>query len=175
VIAGDEFRRVLGHYSTGVTVITAVTDKGPVGMACNSLTAVSLDPPLILLCPARTSETWPLIRNAGQFVVNVMAREQEDVTRRFARKDTDRFGAVGSHPRDRGLGLDGAVAWIECEIEQEYDAGDHTIVVARVHALDAPDEGEPLVFFRGRYGSFAHSESGEGTRMHVPAYSAKRA
>ncbi|CAN5304379.1 flavin reductase family protein [soil metagenome] len=154
MISGDEFRRALGNYPTGVTVITATTESGPVGMACNSLTAVSLDPPLVLVCAAHTSETWPLIQETGHFVVNVMADDQADTTRRFARKGTDRFTTVGLHQRSHGIGLDGAVAWIECTIQDEHRAGDHTIVVGRVLELEAPDQREPLVFFRGGFGSF---------------------
>lgn len=158
MISSDKFRRVLSHYATGVTIVTAVTESGPVGMTCNSVTAVSLDPPLILLCPARTSDTWPLIAQAGQFVVNVMARDQETLVRQFARKDADRFAGVATHDREHGVGLDGAVAWIECVTEHEHEAGDHTIAVAKVLRLDAHLERDPLVFFRGKYGSFHHGE-----------------
>ncbi|STZ58547.1 flavin reductase family protein [Mycolicibacterium tokaiense] len=154
MISGNEFRRALGNFPTGVTVITAATDSGPVGMACNSMTAVSLDPPLVLVCTAHTSETWPLIRATGRFVVNVMANDQAEMTRRFATKGTDRFAAVGLHPRSHGIGLDGALAWIECTIHDEHRAGDHSIVVGRVHELDAPGQREPLLFFRGAFGSF---------------------
>lgn len=150
----DTFRRVLGHFPTGVAVVTADTPKGPVGMACNSLTSVSLSPPLIALCPARSSETWPLIRDTGKFLINVMASPHEEVTRRFAKKDVDRFDGVAVHTRKHGIGLDEAVAWIECRIEAEHDAGDHTIVIGRVLHLDADPDPDPLVFFRGQYGTF---------------------
>jgi 3-hydroxy-9,10-secoandrosta-1,3,5(10)-triene-9,17-dione monooxygenase reductase component len=148
------FREVLAHLPTGVTVITAHGEDGPVGMAANSVTSVSLDPPLILFCPAKTSSTWPTIRAAGAFCVNVMAGHHEEVTRQFATKEADRFAGVDFANRPTGPALDDAVAWIECTIQREHDAGDHTIVVARVVAIEAAPSGEPLVFFRGSYGSF---------------------
>ncbi|MBS1889094.1 MAG: flavin reductase family protein [Actinobacteria bacterium] len=149
------FRQVLAHLPTGVAVIAAHGPDGPIGMAANSVTSVSLDPPLVLFCPARTSTTWPELRAVGRFCINVMAGHHEEVTRRFAAKDTDRFAGVAYADRATGPALADALAWIECEIEDEHEAGDHTIVVARVVAMEAASQGhEPLVFFRGAYGSF---------------------
>jgi 3-hydroxy-9,10-secoandrosta-1,3,5(10)-triene-9,17-dione monooxygenase reductase component len=154
-IEPGRFREVLAHLPTGVTVITAHGEEGPLGMAANSVTSVSLDPPLILFCPARSSSTWPGIRAAARFCVNVMAGHHEEVTRRFAVKGADRFSGVDYQHRPTGPALTDAVAWIECELHDEHDAGDHTIVVARVIAIEAAAPGvEPLVFFQGRYGSF---------------------
>ena len=151
------YRRVLGYYATGVSVLTAQGPEGPVGMACNSLTSVSLDPPLIAVCPAKTSETWPAIRDTGRFVANVMAADDVARVLAFAKKGRDRFAEVAWHPRDCGPALDDALAWIECVVVDEHDAGDHTIAVAQVVALDAPRDADPLVFFRSRYGTFAES------------------
>jgi flavin reductase (DIM6/NTAB) family NADH-FMN oxidoreductase RutF len=148
------FRQVLAHLPTGVTVISAHGDAGPVGMAANSVTSVSLDPPLILFCPAKTSSTWPKIRAAGAFCVNVMAGHHEQVTRQFAAKEADRFTGVDHTHRPTGPALCDAVAWIECTLHDEHEAGDHTIAVARVVAIEAASGVEPLVFFRGNYGSF---------------------
>jgi 3-hydroxy-9,10-secoandrosta-1,3,5(10)-triene-9,17-dione monooxygenase reductase component len=156
-IAHSHYRRVLGCYATGVSVLTAQLPDGPVGMACNSLTSVSLDPPLIAVCPAKTSETWPAIRGSGCFVANVMAVHHAARVRVFARKGPDRFAAVAWHPRSCGPALDDALAWIECEMVDEHDDGDHTIAVARVVALEGPRDADPLVFFRSRYGTFAES------------------
>jgi 3-hydroxy-9,10-secoandrosta-1,3,5(10)-triene-9,17-dione monooxygenase reductase component len=153
-ITGEAFRHVLGHLPTGVTVITAHGADEPTGMAANSVTSVSLDPPLILFCPAKSSETWPAIRSAGRFCVNIMAGHHEEATRRFALKGVDRFSGVSYSQRDTGPALDDAVAWIECSLRDEHDAGDHTIVVADVLAIEAASGGAPLVFFRGRYGTF---------------------
>jgi 3-hydroxy-9,10-secoandrosta-1,3,5(10)-triene-9,17-dione monooxygenase reductase component len=154
-IVPARLREVLGHLPTGVTVIAAATEAGPVGMSANSFTSVSLDPPLVLLCPAKSSTTWPGIRRVGCFCVNVMAGHHEEVCRQFARKGEDRFKGVSWHPRSGGPALDDAVAWLDCEINAEHDAGDHTIVVARVLDIDAASELRPLVFFRGRYGTFS--------------------
>ncbi|UGS35313.1 flavin reductase family protein [Capillimicrobium parvum] len=148
------FRQVLAHLPTGVTVISAHGADAPIGMAANSVTSVSLDPPLILVCPAKSSSTWPKIRAAGAFCVNVMAGHHEQVTRQFAAKEADRFKGIDHTHRPTGPALCDAVAWIECTLEDEHDAGDHTIVVARVVAIEAVPDAEPLVFFRGSYGSF---------------------
>ena len=153
-IDSTRLRHVLGHLPTGVSVIAASTNEGPAGMAANSVASVSLDPPLILFCPGKSSETWPAIRAAGRFCVNVMASQHAEITRRFARRGVDRFADVDYHERSTGPGLTDALAWIDCRSEAEHDAGDHTIVVARVLAIEASPSGEPLVFFRGRYGSF---------------------
>lgn len=153
-IEPDLFRHVLGHLPTGVTVITANTPEGPVGLSANSLTSVSLDPPLLLVCPAKSSETWPLIRAAGRFCVNVMASHHEPTVRRFAVRGVDRFEGTSYHDRGFGPALDDAIAWIDCEVLHEHDAGDHTIAVCSVVSLDSAGEGEPLVFFRGAYGTF---------------------
>ena len=149
-----DFRRVLAHLPTGVTVITAHGPDGPNGMAANSVTSVSLDPPLVLFCPARSSTTWPQMRPSGGFCVNVMAHHHEPLIRRFAMKGVDRFAGVAWDVRESGPVLVGAVAWIECRIESEIDAGDHTIVLGRVIAIEASPDVEPLVLFRGTYGSF---------------------
>lgn len=149
-----EFRRVLGQLPTGVTVITAYTREGPTGMAANSVTSVSLEPPLILVCPARSSATWPLIRTAGQFCVSVLAGHQEEVARRFAARDADRFAGTSWRPRRGGPALEDATAWIDAELADEHDAGDHTIAVARVIAVESGAGTIPLVFFRSGYGQF---------------------
>jgi 3-hydroxy-9,10-secoandrosta-1,3,5(10)-triene-9,17-dione monooxygenase reductase component len=156
----DVFRSVLGHLPTGVTVLTAFGTDGPVGMAANSVSSVSLDPPMLLVCPATSSTTWPAIRESGRFCVNVMAGHHESVTRQFAKRDTDRFAGAAWRERSAGPALEDAVAWIECEVLQEHEAGDHTIVVAAVVALDAIADREPLVFFRGGYGTFAAHDPG---------------
>jgi 3-hydroxy-9,10-secoandrosta-1,3,5(10)-triene-9,17-dione monooxygenase reductase component len=149
------FRQVLGRLPTGVSIITARGPDGPIGMAANSVTSVSLDPPLVLLCPAKTSTTWPGIRSAGGFCINVMAEHHEQITRRFAAKDLNRFANMDSEVRPMGLVLSEALAWLECRLEEEHDAGDHTIAVGRVLEIGAATErSAPLVFFRGRYGSF---------------------
>ncbi|MGA2469203.1 MAG: flavin reductase family protein [Solirubrobacteraceae bacterium] len=151
----ERFRHVLGHLPSGVTVVSAYHADGPVGMASSSVTSVSLEPPLILFCPARTSQTWPRIHEAGSFCVNVFAAHHERTARRFSQRGIDRFADVAWHERPAGPALDDAVAWIECGIDAVHDAGDHLIVVGAVSALEVRDgHVSPLVFFRGRYGSF---------------------
>lgn len=155
---GLEYRRVLGHLPTGVVAITADHPDGPVGMACNSFTSVSMSPPLVSFCPAHSSVSWPLIRSVGRFCVNVMAIHHEPVSRQFARSGADKFGGLGYHARPGGPALDDSLAWIDCEIEAEHEAGDHLIVVGRVRAFQAQPDVSPLVFWRGVYGGF-HASS----------------
>lgn len=154
-IPPELYRAVLGHLPTGVTVLTAFGADGLTGMAANSVTSLSLDPPLVLVCPARSSATWPDIRQAGRFCVNVLGSHHEAVCRQFAAKGGDRFGGVSWHERASGPGIDDAIAWIDVELLEEHDGGDHTIAVTRVLSLEAAEERQPLVFFRGRYGNFS--------------------
>ena len=150
------FRQVLGHFPTGVTVITALAPDGqPVGLAVGSFSSVSLDPPLVAFFPARTSGTWPVIREAGAFCVNILAEDQEDVSRVFASKGADKFRGVGWRPASSGAPvLNDVVAWIDCRLEAVHDGGDHDVVLGRVAELEVEREDGPLVFFRGGYGRF---------------------
>ena len=147
------YRQVLGHFATGITVITTDAGAGePVGLAANSFTSVSLDPPLVAFCAAHTSATWEHIRRTRTFCVNVLSAEQEDVCRVFAGKGDDKFRGIGWRPGPSGAPvLDHALAWIDCRIEAEHQAGDHVIVVGRVLALAVDDDEEPLLFYRGGY------------------------
>lgn len=151
----DAFRAALGHVPTSVTVVTTTTADGPVGLSCNSFQSVSLEPPLVSVCVAHTSLTWPVVRGVGRFCVNVMASGGGEATRRFSRRGVDRFEGVAWHERPGGPGLDDALAWFDCEIEAEHEAGDHVIAVAAVRAAEARGGVVPLIFFRGGYGSFS--------------------
>lgn len=154
-IDAARFRQVLGHFATGVTIITASEGGEPYGLAVNSFTSVSLDPPLVLFCAAHSSSTWPHIRDAGHFCVNILQEDQEDLVRLFATKGADRFKAVGWETAETGAPvLRDVLAWIDCEIDAIHEAGDHDLVVGRVHAVHMEHEGKPLVFFRGGYGRF---------------------
>jgi len=155
-IDGARFRQVLGHFATGVTVITAEAADGPVGLAVGSFTSVSLDPPLVAFCPAKSSSSWPRIRESGAFCVNVLSEDQEVLCRTFASKAPDKFRGIGWEPTGSGSPrLADALAWIDCTIEVVHDAGDHEICVGRVKELDVEDEAAgPLVFYRGGYGRF---------------------
>ena len=146
-------REVLGHFASGVTVVTAVTDSGPIGFTCQSFSSLSLDPPLVVFAPARTSRTWPRLRQIGRFCVNVLAEDQDALSRTFARSGTDKFAGVPWTPSRHGAPvLRDVVAWIDCALEAEYDGGDHTLAVARVLDLGADPGRRPLLFHRGTYG-----------------------
>lgn len=151
-----KFRQVLGHFPTGVTVITAVYEDNPVGLAVGSFASLSLDPPLVLFCPGAQSSSWPKIREAGSFCVNVLGADQEHICRVFASKEPDKFAHIGWEPtvKTGSPRINGVLAWIDCTIEAVLPGGDHDIVVGRVHDLDAEDSSGPLVFYRGGYGGF---------------------
>lgn len=146
-------RDVLGNFASGVTVVTAMGPDGPIGFTCQSFSSLSLDPPLVAFAPARTSTTWPRLREAGRFCVNVLAEEQSELSQAFARSGTDKYAGVRWAPSPHGSPmLKGVVAWIDSELWAEYEGGDHTIVVARVLDLGAEAARSPLVFHRGSYG-----------------------
>ncbi|WP_449063618.1 flavin reductase family protein [Planomonospora algeriensis] len=144
-------RRVLGHYPTGVVVIAAMSDGEPYGFTVNSFTSVSLDPPIVAFCAARTSTTWPRIRNAGAFTISLLGAGQAAVCRSFATKGADRFSGVGWSVKENGHpAIDGALAWIDCVLETSQPVGDHELILARVISLATNDgDGDPLVFHRG--------------------------
>jgi 3-hydroxy-9,10-secoandrosta-1,3,5(10)-triene-9,17-dione monooxygenase reductase component len=149
------FRTVLGHFATGVAVVTAMHGEEPVGMACNSFTSVSLDPQLVLFCAAKSSSTWPQIQAAGRWAANILEEDGEEVCRRFAQKGIDRFTHTAySLGRTGAPILDHALAFVDCETAAEHDAGDHVIVVGRVLELGYMATGKPLLFYRGGYGRF---------------------
>lgn len=151
--SGKAQREVLGRFCSGITVITAVTDNGPVGFTCQSFASLSLDPPLVSFNPARGATTWPLIREAGSFCINILSAKQENISNAFARSGTDRFSGVPWSPAPSGAPiLDGGIAWVDCALWAEYDGGDHTMVAALVHALDAGSDEDPLLFYQGGYG-----------------------
>lgn len=153
VVSPDVMRSVLGHFATGVVAITGIDPDGnlPTGLAANSFTSVSLDPPLVAFCVATTSNSWPRVRAAGRYTINILSEAQESICRQLAVRGPDKFKGIEWTPSPSGAPvLTDSLAWIEAEPEAEYPAGDHTIVVSRVRHLDAADHS-PLVFFRGRY------------------------
>lgn len=152
-----DMKAVLAGFCTGVAVVTACGGDGrPAGMAVQSFSSVSLDPPLVCFCPARTSATWPRIRAAGAFAVNVLAADQEELCRRFAVTGGDKFAGVNWRPGAGGAPLlDGALATVECVLEDVLDGGDHALALGRVTALAAHREGAPLLYFRRSYGRLA--------------------
>lgn len=150
-----KFRQVLGHFPTGVTVISSMHEEKPVGLAVGSFASLSLDPPQILFCPGKQSSTWPKIQAAGSFCVNVLAEDQEDVSRVFASSAADKFAEIGWKKSGNGSPIiDGVLAFVDCTVADVIESGDHYIVVGQVHDLEVRHEGGPLVFFRGGYGRY---------------------
>jgi flavin reductase (DIM6/NTAB) family NADH-FMN oxidoreductase RutF len=147
------FRHVLGHFATGVAVITAAGPSGPAAMLVSSFTSVSLEPPLVAFLPDKSSTSWPAIRAAGSFCVNILSAGQQDLCAQFARKGGDKFAGVQWHPAPSGAPvLEGVMAWIDCELTQTFESGDHFIAIGRVLQLEAADFGAaPLVFFQGGF------------------------
>ena len=153
-----EYRHVLGHFLTGVTIITAIDPAtgSPVGLAASSFTSVSMDPPLVLFCPGKSSSSWPKIQAAGHYCVNVLGADSETLSRTFSSKVADKFEGVSWHAGPSGSPILGeALAWIDCSMHAEVDAGDHIVALGRVLALGANDVGAPLGYYRGGYGRFA--------------------
>lgn len=148
-----DFRRILGHYPTGVCIITSIdADDVPLGMVVGSFTSVSLDPPLVGFLPMTSSESWRRIGATGRFCVNVLSARQEMLCRTFASRTPDKYEGVDYRLSPGGLPiLDGAIAWIECSIHAEHEAGDHLIVLGAVRALDVDRPETPLLFFKGDY------------------------
>ncbi len=157
VIESADFRRVLGRFPTGVTIVTAVGDDGPVGVAIGSFASISLDPPLVGFFLGTTSSSGPVITTAGSFCVNVLAHDQLELCGRMASKSPDKFDGVEWSPAP-GSGapvLPGAHAIIDCRVDQIVRLGDHDLIVGRVVHLDADDDAAgPMVFHQGRYGTF---------------------
>jgi flavin reductase (DIM6/NTAB) family NADH-FMN oxidoreductase RutF len=149
------FRQVLARFATGVVVVTGATPDGPAGLTCQSFSSLSLDPPLVLLSTARSSKTWPRIEATRRFAVNVLGRDQDELSERFAVSGGDKFAGVGWHSGALGNPLlDGAIAHIECDVHALHDGGDHVIVLGRVRALEAPGlDRAPLIYFRSAYRS----------------------
>jgi flavin reductase (DIM6/NTAB) family NADH-FMN oxidoreductase RutF len=148
----QRLRHVLGHFASGLTVITAATGNGPAGFTCQSFSSLSLEPALVTFSPARSSSTWPQLRQAGRFTVNIIPAEHQHLAAQFARSGTDEFAGVAYSASPLGNPiLDQALAWVDCELHEEYDGGDHTIVVGAVRALAAKEGAEPLLFFKGSY------------------------
>ena len=159
----QEFRTVLGHFPTGVTIVSGLHDGEPVGFTIGSFTSVSLDPPLVGFLAMKDSVTWAAMARSGAFCVNVLSRDQADLCWKFAKSgnEPDRFTDVDWHTAPTGSPIiDRAVAWIDCTVEQVVEMGDHYFVLGRVVALeaDADHNGQgpfPLLFFKGTLGGFA--------------------
>lgn len=148
----QEIRRIMGHFATGVTVITTTDGAGaPYGLTANAFTSLSLNPPLVLICVDKTVQCYPHFDGSKLFAVNVLNEEQEDLSRRFATKGIEKFNGIPWRKGESGLALlDGAISHIECRVIHAYDGGDHTIYVGEVLSASASGD-RPLMFFKGKY------------------------
>lgn len=155
-----QLRDAFGAFATGVTIVSGIDPGGSrVGLTANSFTSVSLDPPLLLVCPARGASALPALRASGRFAVNVLTLDQQDVAEAFTRRGIDRFGVCGLWSDWHGLPiLDGAMANFVCDVHAELDGGDHAILVGRIRALRTVPGTEPLLYLQGRF-----------RQVHVPA------
>jgi 3-hydroxy-9,10-secoandrosta-1,3,5(10)-triene-9,17-dione monooxygenase reductase component len=148
------FREVLGHFATGITIVTASEDGEPVGFSCQSFAALSLDPPMVILAPAKSSTSWPRIAEAGAFAVNILAEHQEAICLNFAVSGGDKFDGVAWTAGTTGAPLiKGSLATIECTLGAIYEGGDHELVTGHVVAMEV-GSGSPLLFYRSGFGRF---------------------
>jgi flavin reductase (DIM6/NTAB) family NADH-FMN oxidoreductase RutF len=153
----DTFRRVMGHFVTGVTVVTALDGDRPQGITVNALSSVSLEPPLVMVALDRRRFITPTVRDAGRFAVNILAEDQQALSDCFAGADVspgrDAFCGAAWHRGETGLPLiDGAIASLECTVVETFSAGDHDLFIGRVDAMaNESADAEPLLYFRRRY------------------------
>lgn len=146
------FRSVLGHFCSGITVVAALADDGPVGFTCQSFFSVSLDPPLVAFSVAHTSTSYPRLKHRPAFCVNVLEANQAAHSQALSSKDPQKWARVAWTEGVAGaVRVHGALAWIDCAPWAEYPAGDHTIVVARVLDLSAEFGRDPLLYFNREY------------------------
>lgn len=152
-IEKNELRRIMGHFATGVTVITSVRSSGELhGLTANAFTSVSLVPPLLLICVDKKAESYPCFDESKIFTVNILAEDQEALSRKFAVSGGNKFEGVSYRTGANGAPiLDGTLAYIECKVAGVMDAGDHTVYLGEVEQAETPHEGKPLMFFRGGY------------------------
>jgi len=152
------FRDALGHYASGITVITSHIDGEPIGFTCQSFYSVSMSPPLVSFSVMCSSASYPKIRRAGRFAVNILSGEQIDISNQFARRGVDKWHCVEWQQSPLGNPLiTGSLHWLDCEIHAEHAAGDHLIVIGEVKAL-VPQEAvatQPLLYFKGQYRNLA--------------------
>jgi flavin reductase (DIM6/NTAB) family NADH-FMN oxidoreductase RutF len=151
-VAPSHFRAVMGHFATGVTVVTARGDDGPVGMTANAVCSLSLDPLLLLVCFDKDARTLPIVAEGERFGVNVLAKGQEHLARLFASKtpEHEKFAEVPHSVHDGIPVIEGVLAWVGCRLQQLIPGGDHTIGIGSVTAAERGD-GEPLIWYRGGY------------------------
>lgn len=163
---GRRFRRVLSHFATGVVVVTGRTADGhPAGLTCQSFSSLSLEPPLIMVAPAKSSTSWPAIWATGRFAVNILGTHQQELSDAFARRSDDKFAGVDWEWSEHGLPLiTASLATIESRIVAVHDAGDHRIVVGHVEDVSSLEDrdtiqSDPLLYYRSSYGGLSQPDS----------------
>jgi flavin reductase (DIM6/NTAB) family NADH-FMN oxidoreductase RutF len=154
-IEKNELRRIMGHFATGVTIITSIRSTGELhGLTANAFTSVSLVPPLLLICVDKKAESYPCFDESKIFTMNILSTDQEALSRKFAVSGGNKFEGVSYRIGANGAPiLDGTLAYIECKVAGVMDAGDHTIYLGEIQQAETPQEGKPLMFFRGGYRS----------------------
>lgn len=148
------FRDTLGHYASGITIISGIDEEGPIGFTCQSFFSVSTEPPLVSFSVMVNSTTYPRVRSTGKFAVNVLAHNQHAVSNQFARKGTDKWAGISWLPTAAGNPVVAdTLMWLDCEIWAEHEAGDHQIVIGRVNEMSPASwhKEEPLLYFKGQY------------------------
>ena len=155
----QRFRRALGHFASGITVITSQVKGAPIGFTCSAFYSVSMNPPLVSFSVKSSSYSYPLIRQAGRFAVNILSTDQADVSRLFAQQGADKWRGVKWQASLLGNPvIADSLHWLDCAIHAEHIAGDHLIVIGEVKSLgvsDAEAAAQPLLYFKGQYGQLA--------------------
>lgn len=155
----EEYKRAVGSFVTGITVVTAVSPEGPVGFTCQSFSSLSLEPPTILISVAQTSRTFSTIASHGKFCVNILSTGSARLAHDFAFMDPSvRFTAHSWIESFTGNPImQGALVWLDCELVRSIEVEDHLIAIGRVVGIGLPaDIEEPLAYFRGDFGRFIH-------------------
>jgi 3-hydroxy-9,10-secoandrosta-1,3,5(10)-triene-9,17-dione monooxygenase reductase component len=155
IAAARQFRDVLGRFASGVTVVTAISGGAPVGLTCQSFSSVSLNPPLVLFVPAKTSRAWPAIQRSGKFCVNFLADDQAELSNQMASRGEDKFAGLDWRPApETGSPMFAeSLGYVDCQIQSVHEAGDHFVVIGRVLDLGTHSAEKPLLFFQGKYAS----------------------
>ncbi len=155
VAAARRFRDVLGRFASGVTVVTAISGGAPVGLTCQSFSSVSLNPPLVLFVPAKSSRAWPAIQRSGKFCVNFLAADQAELSNQMASRGVDKFADVtwAPAPATGSPMIEDSLGYVDCQIHSVHEAGDHFVVIGRVLDLGEHQADKPLLFFQGKYAS----------------------
>ena len=155
----DEYRRLIGCFATGVTVITAARGSEVRGMTANAVTSVTLEPLLLLVCVDKRTITYRFMEESGAFAVNILAEDQEQISRALASRDSEEARRLVGYTYRRGVTgspiLEGCVAYVECQVTEVFPGGDHSIFIGRVEDGGILREVQPLLFYRGKYGRLA--------------------